>query len=149
MKRVKPTDKHISPNQRRLRLMELSGIPLTEIQKKRILNESVSMILPPLKHERDRVQKSMIWNGNDISDIEDEVEEDEIDLEEILKEMGYYDDEESDDLREDFNDEVEEDETISNMSREELKTMIQNIVLDTMEEEDDLNEIIENLTKNY
>ena len=144
MKRIKPTDKHISPNRRRLRLMELSGIPLTEIQKKRLLSESVSMILPPLKHERDRVQKSMIWNGNDISDIEDEV-----DLEEILKEMGYYDDEESDDLREDFTDEVEEDETISNMSREELKTMIQNIVLDTMEEEDDLNEIIENITKNY
>ena len=145
MKRVKPTDKNISPNQRRLRLMELSGVPLTEIQKKRLLSESVSMILPPLKHERDRVQKSMIWNGNDISDIEDEVEEDEIDLEEILKEMGYYDDEESDDLREDFTDEVEEDDSISNMSREELKQMIQNIVLDTMEEEDDLNEIIENI----
>ena len=143
MKRINPTDKHISPNQRRLRLMELSGVPLTDIQKKRLLSESVSMILPPLKHERDRVGNS-IWNGNDISDIEDEV-----DLEEILKEMGYYDDEESDDLREDFNDEVEEDETISNMSREELKTMIQNVVLDTMEEEDDLNEIIENITKNY
>ena len=143
MKRINPTDKHISPNQRRLRLMELSGVPLTDIQKKRLLSESVSMILPPLKHERDRVGNS-IWNGNDISDIEDEV-----DLEEILKEMGYYDDEESDDLREDFTDEVEEDETMSNMSREELKTMIQNIVLDTMEEEDDLNEIIENLTKNY
>ena len=143
MKRINPTDKHISPNRRRLRLMELSGVPLTDIQKKRLLSESVSMVLPPLKHERDRVGNS-IWNGNDISDIEDEV-----DLEEILKEMGYYDDEESDDLREDFTDEVEEDETISNMSREELKTMIQNIVLDTMEEEDDLNEIIENLTKNY
>ena len=149
MKRINPTDKHISPNRRRLRLMELSGIPLTEIQKKRLLSESVSMILPPLKHERDRVQKSMIWNGNDISDIEDEVEEDEVDFEEILHELGYYDDEESDDLREDFTDEVGEDDSISNMSREELKTMIQNIVLDTMEEEDDLNEIIENLTKNY
>jgi len=146
MKRVKPTDKNISPNQRRLRLMELSGIPLTEIQKKRLLSESVSMVLPPPKHERDRVQKSMIWNGNDISDIEDEVEEGEIDLDEILHELGYYDEEESDDLKEDFTDEVEEDETISNMSREELKTMIQNIVLDTMEEEDDLNEIIENIT---
>ena len=144
MKRVNPTDKHISPNQRRLRLMELSGIPLTEKQKKRLLRESVSMVLPPLKHERDRVHKSMIWNGNDISDIEDE---DEVNLEEILDELGYYDKEESDDLREDFTDEVEEDETISNMSREELKTMIQNIVLDTMEEEDDLNEIIENITK--
>jgi hypothetical protein len=147
MKRVKPTDKHISPNQRRLRLMELSGIPLTEIQKKRILNESVSMILPPLKHERDRVQKSMIWNGNDISDIEDEVEEDEVDFEEILHELGYYDEEESDDLREDFTDEVDEDDILSNMSREELKQMIQSVVLDTMEEEDDLNEIIENITK--
>ena len=147
MKRIKPTDKHISPNQRRLRLMELSGIPLTEIQKKRLLSESVSMVLPPPKHERDRVQKSMIWNGNDISDIDDEFEEDEIDLDEILHELGYYDEEESDDLREDFTDEVEEDETISNMSREELKQMIQSVVLDTMEEEDDLNEIIENITK--
>ena len=144
MKRVKPTDKNISPNQRRLRLMELSGIPLTDIQKKRILNESVSMVLPPLKHERDRVSNSMIWNGNDISDIEDE---DEVNLEEILDELGYYDKEESDDLREDFTDEVEDDDSIANMSREELKTMIQNIVLDTMEEEDDLNEIIENITK--
>jgi len=149
MKRINPTDKHISPNRRRLRLMELSGIPLTDIQKKKLLNENVGMVLPQPKHERDKIKNSMIWNGNDISDIEDEVQEDEIDLEEILKEMGYYDDEESDDLREDFTDEVEEDETISNMSREELKTMIQNIVLDTMEEEDDLNEIIENLTKNY
>ena len=151
MKRIKPTDKHISPNRRRLRLMELSGIPLTEIQKKRLLSESVSMILPPLKHERDRVQKSMIWNGNDISDIEDEFDSEEIDLDEILHELGYYDDEEdeSDDLREDFTDEEDEDDILSNMSREELKTMIQNIVLDTMEEEDDLNEIIENITKNY
>jgi hypothetical protein len=144
MKRVNPTDKHISPNQRRLRLMELSGIPLTEIQKKRLLSESVSMVLPPPKHERDRVQKSMIWNGNDISDIEDE---DEVDLDEILHELGYYDEEESDDLREDFTDEVEEDDILSNMSREELKQMTQSVVLDTMEEEDDLNEIIENITK--
>jgi len=146
MKRVNPTDKHISPNQRRLRLMELSGIPLTEIQKKRLLSESVSMVLPPPKHERDRVQKLMIWNGNDISDIEDEFEEDEIDLDEILHELGYYDEEESDDLREDFTDEEDEDDILSNMSREELKQMIQSVVLDTMEEEDDLNEIIENIT---
>ena len=147
MKRIKPTDKFISPNRRRLRLMELSGIPLTEIQKKRLLSESVSMVLPPPKHERDRVQKSMRWNGNDISDIDDEFEEDEIDLDEILHELGYYDEEESDDLREDFTDEVEEDDILSNMSREELKQMIQSVVLDTMEEEDDLNEIIENITK--
>jgi hypothetical protein len=35
------------------------------------------------------------------------------------------------------------------MSREELKQMIQDIVLDTMDEEEELYEIIENLTKNY
>ena len=141
MKRIKPTDKHISPNQRRLRLMELSGVPITENQKKRILNESVSMILPPLKHERDRVQKSMIWNGNDISDIEDE---DEIDLDEILKEMGY---EEPEDLEDDFESDDEEDEGISNLSKTELKELIRDVVMDTLDEEDDLNEIIENITK--
>ena len=140
MKRVKPTDKHISPNQRRLRLMELSGVPITDIQKKRILNESVSMVLPPLKHERDRVSNSMIWNGNDISDIEDE---DEVDLDEILKEMGY---EEPEDLEDDFESDDEEDEGISNLSKTELKELIRDVVMDTLDEEDDLNEIIENIT---
>jgi hypothetical protein len=141
MKRVKPTDKNISPNQRRLRLMELSGVPITDIQKKRILNESVSMVLPPLKHERDRVGNSMIWNGNDISDIEDE---DEVDLDEILKEMGY---EEPEDLEDDFESDDEEDEGISNLSKTELKELIRDVVMDTLDEEDDLNEIIENITK--
>ena len=140
MKRVKPTDKNISPNQRRLRLMELSGVPITDIQKKRILNESVSMVLPPLKHERDRVSNSMIWNGNDISDIEDE---DEVDLDEILKEMGY---EEPEDLEDDFESDDEEDEGISNLSKTELKELIRDVVMDTLDEEDDLNEIIENIT---
>ena len=141
MKRIKPTDKNISPNQRRLRLMELSGVPITDIQKKRILNESVSMVLPPLKHERDRVGNSMIWNGNDISDIEDE---DGVDLDEILKEMGY---EEPEDLEDDFESDDEEDEGISNLSKTELKELIRDVVMDTLDEEDDLNEIIENITK--
>lgn len=121
--------------------MELSGVPLTEIQKKRLLSESVSMILPPLKHERDRVGNSMIWNGNDISDIEDE---DEVDLDEILKEMGY---EEPEDLEDDFESDDEEDEGISNLSKTELKELIRDVVMDTLDEEDDLNEIIENITK--
>ena len=142
MKRINPTDKHISPNQRRLRLMELSGIELTEIQKKRLLSESVSMVLPPLKHERDRVSNSMIWNGNDISDIEDE---DEVDLDEILKEMGYGEPEDSED---DFESDDEEDEGISNLSKTELKELIRDVVMDTLDEVDDFHEIIENLTKN-
>ena len=119
MKRVNPTDKHISPNQRRLRLMELSGIPLTEIQKKRLLSESVSMVLPQPKHERDRVSNSMIWNGNDISDIEDMDDEEEIDLEEILNEMGYYGDEE---------------ELSSELTEEELESLINGLEDDTVNE---------------
>ena len=142
MKRINLKCKNLSPNQRRIRLQELSGIPITEKQKKRILNESVSMVLPKPKHVRDSVTNSMIWNGNDISDIEDE---EEVDLDEILKEMGYSDEE---DLRDEFDEDEGEDETISNMTKSELKLMIQSILYDTMEEEDDLNEIIENLTKN-
>ena len=119
MKRIKPTDKHISPNLRRLRLMELSGISLTDKQKKRLLSESVSMVLPPLKHERDRVGNSMIWNGNDISDIEDMDDEEEIDLEEILNEMGYYGDEE---------------ELSSELTEEELESLINGLEDDTVNE---------------
>ena len=98
------------------------------------------MVLPPLKHERDRVSNSMIWNGNDISDIEDE---DEVDLDEILKEMGY---EEPEDLEDDFESYDEEDEGISNLSKTELKELIRDVVMDTLDEEDVLNEIIENIT---
>ncbi|MDA8611770.1 hypothetical protein N9L07_01365 [Flavobacteriaceae bacterium] len=134
---VKLKDSNLSPNQRRIRLMELSGITITERDKKRLLNESVSMVEIP-KNRTQVVPKKP----------QQEPYEDEIDLDEILREMGYYDDEE-DDLREDFTDEVEEDDSISNMSREELKQMIQDIVLDTMDEEEELHEIIENLTKNY
>ena len=134
---IKLKDSNLSPNQRRIRLMELSGITITENQKKRLLNESVSMVEIP-KNRTQVVPKKP----------QQEPYEDEIDLDEILREMGYYDDEE-DDLREDFTDEVEEDDSISNMSREELKQMIQDIILDTMDEEEELHEIIENLTKNY
>ena len=119
MKRVKPTCKKISPNQRRLRLMELSGISLTDKQKKRLLSESVSMVLPQPKHERDRVGNSMIWNGNDISDIEDMDDEEEIDLEEILNEMGYYGDEE---------------ELSSELTEEELESLINGLEDDTVNE---------------
>jgi len=128
---------NLSPNQRRIRLMELSGITITEKEKKRLLNESVSMVEIP-KNRTQVVPKKP----------QQEPYDDEIDLDEILREMGYYEEEE-DDLREDFTDEVEQDDSISNMSREELKQMIQDIVLDTMDEEEELHEIIENLTKNY
>ena len=131
---IKLKDSNLSPNQRRIRLMELSGITITEREKKRLLNESVSMVEIP-KNRTQVVPKKPHPQP-----------EDEIDLDEILKELGYGD---TEDLRDDFTDEVEEDDSISNMSREELKQMIQDIVLDTMDEEEELHEIIENLTKNY
>jgi hypothetical protein len=131
---IKLKDSNLSLNQRRIRLMELSGVPITENQKKRLLNESVSMVEIP------KNRKGVVPSKPQPED------EDEIDLDEILQELGFF---ESEDVEDDFTDGVEEDDSISNMSREELKQMIQGIVLDTMEEEDDLNEIIENLTKNY
>jgi hypothetical protein len=130
-----------SPNIKRIVMMKRSGIPISKRDEEKLkrFSESVSMTLPPPKHERDRVQKSMIWNGNDISDIEDEFE-DEVDLDEILKEMGY--------------DEDDEEYDIQNMTKSEVKelirTEVQNYFEDTFQDPNDLdlNEIIENLTKN-
>ena len=129
-----------SPNIKRIVMMKRSGIPISKRDEEKLkrFSESVSMTLPPPKHERDRVQKSMIWNGNDISDIEDELE-DEVDLDEILKEMGY--------------DEDDEEYDIQNMTKSEVKelirTEVQNYFEDTFQDPNDLdlNEIIENLTK--
>ena len=137
---IKLNENNISPNQRRIRLMELSNIPLTEDEKRYLKPRTESVSLKEIPKNRKGVVPPNYIPQPDEDELEDMV-----DLDEILREMGY---EESDDLRDEV-DEVEEDDTISNMSREELKQMIQGIVLDTMEEEDDLNEIIENLTKNY
>jgi len=129
---IKLKDSNLSPNQRRIRLMELSGVPITENQKKRLLNESVSMVEIP------KNRKGVVPSKPQPKD--------EIDLDEILQELGFF---ESEDLEDDFTDGVEEDDSISNMSREELKQMIQGIVLDTIDEQEELHEYIENLTKNY
>ncbi len=53
MNRIKLND-NVSPYKKRLRLMELSGIPLTENQKKKLKprNESVSMVSPQKYHDR-------------------------------------------------------------------------------------------------
>ena len=111
MNRIKLFDENISPNQKRLRLMELSGIRLSESQKKKLKSRTES-----LSKEDDF---------------------DEVDLDEILKEMGYS----------------EEEEDLSKLTNSELKELIRvevrNYFEDTFENSDelDLNEIIENLTK--
>jgi len=101
--------------------------------KKRLLSETVSMVEIP-KNKKGVVPKKSTQEPND----------DEIDLEEILNELGYGD---TDDLRDDYHNEVEDDDNVGEMSREELKELIQRIVLDTMQEEEELHEIIENLTR--
>ena len=131
---IKLKDSNLSPNQRRIRLMELSGVPITENQKKRLLNESVSMVEIP-KNRKGVVPKKP-----------QPKDEDEIDLDEILQELGFF---ESEDLEDDFESDEEEGEGISNLSKTELKRMIQGIVLDTIDEQEELHEYIENLTKNY
>ena len=95
---IKTTD--LKGNQLRDRLKKLSQ-PLTEV---------VSQIQPTKYHDRMSPSSRILQtfhkqNENPIDDIEDEDEdfnvedflseiEDEIDLDEILEEMGYYDDEE-------------------------------------------------------
>lgn len=120
MNRIKLFDENVSPNQKRLRLMELSGIRLSESQKKKF------------KPRTESVSK--------------EGDFDEVDLDEILKEMGYSDDYYSDiPDREDWIDMV-------GIRKGELKELIRQMVReyfdDTFENPDelDLNEIIEKLT---
>ena len=126
---IKLTDNNISPNQRRLRLMELGGIQITDKQKKRLkprtscINEVVSMVEIP-KNRMGIVPKEPIQEPDE-----------EIDIDEILKEMGYG--------------EEEEDDNILTMNKTELKKMIQDIVYNIIDEEDDLdlNEVIDTLTR--
>jgi len=139
-----------SPNIKRIVMMKRSGIPISKRNEEKLnrFSESVSMTLPPPKHERDRVQKSMIRNGNDISDIEDEFEDD-IDLDEILREMGYEEEDEEYDIDENEDEEYDIQTMTSSEIKELIKTEVQNYFDNTFENPDelDLNEIIENLTK--
>lgn len=120
MNRIKLFDENVSPNQKRLRLMELSGIKLSESQKKK------------LKPRTESVSKDDDF--------------DEIDLDEILKEMGYSEDDYSSiPDREDWIDMV-------GIRKGELKGLIRLMVREYFDEtfenpdELDLNQIIENLT---
>lgn len=87
-------NENISPNQRRLRLKELSGQRLTEKEKQTLLRkESVSMVQPSKYHDRTSPTGRLLktW-GNSEEDLDQE-----IDLEEILREMGYEGEEENED----------------------------------------------------
>jgi hypothetical protein len=120
MKRINLKCKNLSPNQRRIRLQELSGIPISEKNKKRILNETVTQILPMRLGDRNKIQSSMI-KSMEFDELEDE---DEVDLEEILKEMGYGEEEEEEDLKmEDIN-----------ISDKELQSIVDDLEDDSVNE---------------
>ena len=77
---IKLKDSNLSPNQRRIRLMELSGVPINSKDRNNL--EPRNELLTESKKE-----------DFDIDEFIDELN-DEITLDEILGEMGYYDDEE-------------------------------------------------------
>ena len=107
-------NENISPNQRRLRLKELSGQRLTEKEKQTLLRkESVSMVQPSKYHDRTSPTGRLLktW-GNSEEDLDQE-----IDLEEILREMGYEGDEEIED-EEEFLTEFELQEIIDELELE-------------------------------
>ena len=96
-----------SPYMKRLVLMKRAGIRLTNKQKNR-LNESVTQILPMKYHDRMGIQGSMMKQFKDLDDDEeldlselfdDEEYSDEEIFDQILREMGYGEDEEEETIR--------------------------------------------------
>lgn len=126
-------NENISPNQRRLRLKELSGQKLTEKEKQTLLRkESVSMVQPSKYHDRTSPTGRLLktW-GNSEEDLDQE-----IDLDEILREMGYEGEEETED----------------ELSDEEYQQVMKDLGLDEEEDEDflteyELQEIIDELER--
>ena len=123
-----------SPWVKSIILKKRAGITLNEQEENRlkVFNESVSMVEIP-KNRKQNVPSKHIQQPD-----EDELE-DTIDLDEILREMGYGDDEDTED--------------ITKLDRESLVSLIKQEVNSYFEEtmnnpEDlDINEIIENLLK--
>ena len=140
---IKLNTNNISMNQRRLRLKELAlgTNSLTIKDKERLqprhskcITEVVSMVEIP-KNRTQLVPKKPQPQL-----------EDEIDLEEILKEMGYG---ESEDIGDDIDEDEGYNDFIGMMSKSELKQMIQGIVYNSLDQQEELHEYIENITKNY
>ena len=95
MKRVNVLSENISPNQRRLRLKELSGQVLTDKEKKRI-SEVVSMVEPTKYHNRMNPLKSMEMDDEEF-ELGDSSEDD---IREYVRSL----------LRKKFQEEMEDDE---------------------------------------
>ncbi|MDB4172769.1 hypothetical protein N9761_05790 [Flavobacteriaceae bacterium] len=123
-------NEEVSPNIKSLILKTRAGIILNENEKRKLnrFNESVSMKEIP-KNPKGLVPPNHIPQPD-----EDELE-DMIDLDELLREMGYGDDEDTED--------------ITKLDRSSLKDLIKQEISNYFENEPqdevDINEIIENL----
>ena len=124
-------NEEVSPNIKSLILKTRAGIILNENEKRKLnrFNESVSMKEIP-KNPKGLVPPNHIPKPD-----EDELE-DMIDLDELLREMGYGDDEDTED--------------ITKLDRSSLKDLIKQEISNYFENEPqdevDINEIIETLT---
>jgi len=124
---------HSSPYIKRLVLMKRAGIKLNDKQMKR-LGESVSMVEPTKYHNRMGMQSSMMKQFKDLDD-NDELDLSELDddldvyklpdedddklLDDILKEMGYYDD--------DYEGDTIDMDDLPDVSDEEMEQIIKDL----------------------
>jgi len=128
-------NENISPNQRRLRFKKLSGQQLTEREKdilKRKVNESVSMVEIPKNTISPTGRLLKTWN-NQNKEIEDLEDEEEIDLEQILREMGY--------------EEEPEELELGDYSEDDIKEYVRDVIRERFQDELELQEIIDELEK--
>ena len=132
-------NEQVSPNIKSLVLKKRAGIQLTEREQKKLncFNESVSMVMPPKYHDRisptGRIAKTF---GNQ-EPIGDEDEE-EIDLDEILREMGYYEDEENEEELTD--EEYQELMNDLGLDEEDVREYIREIIREKFHEEMELDD---------
>lgn len=129
---------NISPLVKSIILKKRAGIQLTEKESRRLelesrrLNETVSVIQPSKYHDRTSPTSRLLqtWGKEEDEDLDDEV-----DLEEILREMGYGEDEEEvidlDEILKEmgYSDELddEEEKEFERISDEEFKVILRDL----------------------
>ena len=125
-------NENTSPFVKSLIMKRRAGIPLTEKEEKRFkkevskLHESVvSMVEIPKNSDRMSPTQSLKNTFGSKKSIEDMDDDDEIDLEEILREMGYYEDEP----------EEEEEMDLGDYDEDELREYIRNQIQDSFKKE--------------
>ena len=122
-----------SPNIKRLTLQKRAGLPLTKREQQK-LNEVVSMVEPSKYHNR-VVKLPKPIEEPSFNDIDDD---EEINLDEILREMGYGEDEEeglkpsefelTDEELKSIQDELEKDEEVNeDKGYKEAKKLIKDL----------------------